>query len=120
MSKLLDFITLPLSLPVSPIWDIVITAIIGEAVYRYAYYVAGEYGSSGRERFLIHWLVRFPAYFLVWGSACLIILICRFVRTHMWVLAIAGVIVVAAIAGIVYKTRKDRKNAERGTEKNEG
>ena len=73
MKALLDFLTLPLSLPINPIWDFVICAIIGEIAYWVAYSFAGRNASSSAGRSALHWAVRIPLYFILWLIACIII-----------------------------------------------
>ncbi len=111
MKSLLDLLTLPLSLPVSPVLDYLICLIIGEIAFRIAYYYAGEYGYSSSERKLIHWVIRIPLYFVIWLVACAIILAVRFIEEH-WILvtsAIGAAIVVGAIVFGVRRLLKRKK-----------
>jgi len=107
MSKILDFLTLPLSLPISPILDFIICLAIGEVAYQIAYSVAGEHGHSGRERFLLHWLIRIPLYFLIWCIACLLIIIVDFIKAHwIYVLIALGVLLLIGITTLIIIKRK--------------
>ena len=118
MKAVLDFITLPLSLPINPIWDLVITAIIGEIAYWVAFICAGIFGDSSSERQEIHWAVRIPLYFIIWLLACLIITIVNFVKEKpLRALLILGIIIAMAAALIVIilinrKRRKEHKEME--------
>ena len=99
MKAVLNFITLPLSLPISPIWDYLICILLGEIAFRIAYSLAGQYGSTSGERTLLHWIIRILCYLLLWLVACFIILVVNFIKVHwMWVLIGFGVL---ALAGIV-------------------
>ena len=105
MSAFLDFITLPLGLPINPI-----LAIIGEVVFRIAYKAAGDLGGSSTERSILHWLIRIPLYFVVWAFVCGCILIYQYITKNLWVLFVVGGIVIAVVAiVIVVKIRKRMK-----------
>ena len=100
MKTLLDFITLPLSLPIDPIWDFIICAVIGEIAFRLAYSFAGENASSGAGRFALHWLVRLPLYLIIWIFACLIILSVKFIIAN-WVWAVLAGIVLSIVGTVI-------------------
>lgn len=114
MKLLLDFLSLPLSLPINPLWDFVICAVLGEVVYRLAYSFAGEYGHNSSERFWLHWLIRIPAYFFLWAVICVGIIVTRFVKANwMWVVPVF-VIVVGAVVGSILWLRKRRRSVGKG------
>lgn len=107
MKLLLDFLSLPLSLPINPVWDFVICAVLGEVVYRLAYSFAGEYGHNSSDRFWIHWLIRIPAYFLLWSVICVGIIVARFLKANwIWVLPIVLAVVVGIVGIIIFVKRK--------------
>lgn len=107
MKLLLDFLSLPLSLPINPVWDIVICAVLGEIVYQLAYSFAGEYGRNSSDRFWLHWLIRIPAYFLFWSVICVGIIVARFLKANwIWVLPIVLTVVVGIIGIIIFIKRK--------------
>lgn len=114
MKLLLDFLSLPLSLPINPVWDFVICVVLGEVVYQLAYSLAGEYGHNSNDRYCLHWIIRIPAYFVLWSFVCFIILAARFVKANwMWLLP-AFVGAVCAIIGIVIMAkRKPRTVSEK-------
>ena len=101
MSAFLNFITLPLGLPINPILEFIIMAIIGEVVFQLAYKAAGELGGSRGERSFWHWLIRIPLYFIVWAFVCGCILAYLYVAEHLWVLFVAGGIVIAVVAVVI-------------------
>ncbi len=107
MKGLLEFLALPLSLPISPIWDFVICAIIGEIAYQVAFSYAGRNGSSSGERTLLHWLIRFPVYFGLWLMICILILIVKFIKANwIWILVILGM--GALIGGSIILIRRHK------------
>ena len=115
MKALLDFLTLPLSLPINPIWDYVITAVIGEIAYWVAYSFAGRNASSSAGRSALHWAVRIPLYFVLWLLACLIIMIVNFIKANwIWVLVALGLIAIIGIAIIlIIHFRKKKANTKK-------
>ena len=118
MKALLDFLTLPLSLPINPIWDFVICAIIGEIAYWVAYSFAGRNASSSAGRSALHWAVRIPLYFILW----LILLfslkgdVLDFIKANwIWVLIVLGSLAVIGVIIIVilhirHKKKEETKN----------
>ncbi len=106
-----DFITLPLSLPINPLWDFVIMALIGEIAYWAAYSYAGRNASSRAGRSALHWAVRFPLYLILWLLVCIIIKIVNFIKANwIWVLISLGAIAVIGVAIIVViRKRKTAK-----------
>ena len=111
MSKIIDFLALPLSLPISPIWDFIICLIIGEVAYRIAYSLSGEYGHSSRERYFLHWFIRIPLYFIIWCIICLIITIVNVVRAN-WVIvliSLGAILVISLIILIIVKLKRRKK-----------
>lgn len=115
MKGVFDFIKLPLSLPISPIWDFVICAIIGEIACQIAFHFAGEIGDSSGERLLFHWIIRIPLYFIMWLLACFIIIVVRFFINHLWALVPTGVLIVGGII-FLFLIRRKRKNMQNATE----
>ena len=117
MKTLLDFLTLPLSLPISPIWDFLICLVLGEIAYRVAYSLAGEYGSTSEERGCIHWMIRIPFYFVLWIIACVIIKVVKFVSANLiWILIAISVLAIIGLSVllVLHIRRKIKKqdNAE--------
>ena len=89
-------------MPIHPIWDFVITLVIGEIAYWVAYSVAGRNARSSAGRSALHWAVRIPLYFILWLLACVIITIVNFIKANwVWVLIALGVIAIVGVAIIV-------------------
>ena len=111
MSTFWDFIKLPLSLPISPIWDFITCLILEEIAYKIAFSYAGEYGSTSSERGCLHWLIRIPLYLFIWLVVCVIILIVRFViENWIWIRIVLGILVlVGVIALLIYRNKKQKR-----------
>lgn len=114
MKSLLEFLALPLSLPIPPIWDYVFCVIIGEIAYQVAYALAGRYGSSRAERTALHWLIRIPFYFGLWLIVCVAITIVNFIKANwIWVLVVLGIITIAGSTILVVRHFRIRKTEVR-------
>ena len=107
MKTFVDFLTLPLSLPISPIWDFIICLVIGEIAYRVAFSYAGEFGYTSGERSILHWIIRIVVYFVVWSLVCCIILAVRFIKAN-WIWVLIVLVALAVIGLIVLIIRKKR------------
>ncbi len=114
MKELFDFLQMPLSLPISPIWDFIICLVLNEVVFQIAYGLASQGNTSG-ERSLIHWAVRIPLFFALWCIICAICLVINWIKEHPTLSIIIGtstvVIVIAVILSVTYLKKK--KNAKR-------
>ena len=111
MKSIMDFLTLPLSLPISPLWDFIICLVIGEIAYRVAFSYAGDLGSSSGERYLIHWIIRLVVYFIVWSLVCLLIMMIRFIEANwIWVLIATGILAIAGVAILFIKRSKTKRS----------
>ena len=113
MKGLLEFLALPLSLPIPPIWDYVIGIVIGELAFQVAYSFAGRFGNSSQERRALHWLIRFPVYFVTWLIICALVYIVNFIKSNwIWVLVVLGTATITAIIILcVRKARRIKENA---------
>ena len=102
MKALFEFLKLPLSLPISPIWDFVICVVIGEVAYQIAFSYAGRNGSSSGERTILHWLVRIPVYFVLWVVICTLILVVQFIKANwIWIIVVVAIMAVVG-GGVLY------------------
>jgi hypothetical protein len=121
MKALLDFLSLPLSLPINPIWDFVICAIIGEIAYWVAYSFAGRNASSSAGRSVLHWAVRIPLYFILWLIACIIITVVNFIKANwVWVLITLGILAVVGVLIIVILQIVHKKKQNKSSDSNSG
>ena len=109
MKIILDFLSLPLGLPISPIWSFLGMIIIGEVAFRIAYSIAGDYGSSSAERSIIHWIARFILYFGIWALACVVIIAAQFIAAHWIWFAAGGVFLLAGCIVTIFVISKKKK-----------
>ena len=119
MRELFSFIyeklTDPLGLPISPLYEYLILAIIGLAAYKIAYsavggmYRIGEI-SSKTAGSACHWLIRFIVLVVIWAITYGIIELAKLIMAH-WVIiisALAGILLIAGIITIVVSLNNKR------------
>ena len=109
MKLVFEFLKLPLSLPISPLWEYIAGLIIGEIAYRVAYRKAGELGSTSNERKLVHWIIRIFTNFIVWLFVCVLVLIVKFIAANwIWVLVVLGIITIVGISILIVRKRRQK------------
>ena len=108
-----ELLTDPLGLPIGAIWEYLILAVIGAI----AFVIAWEISPGGDLGSIIHWVVRFIIFIILWAIAYgIIALVQRIFTNWVLILSILGGIIVAGgiIAIVVLKKKAGEKN-----EKNE-
>lgn len=108
MYKLIfTLLTHPLGLPISPIWEYAILAVINEIAFRIAWQTSpgGTWGSE------IHWAVRIPTFFIMWVITYGIIWTIKWLFINwVFVLSILGAVIFAVgIITIIMLARKRSK-----------
>ena len=110
MSDLWSFLKLPLSLPISPVWDFLICLVLERLAYKVAFSYAGEYGSTSGERGALHWLIRIVIYLLIWSLVCFIILAVKYIIVNwVWVLIISGVLAVTGLIFLIIRRKRVKR-----------
>lgn len=97
-------LTDPLGLPISPIWEYVILAILNEIAFKIAWNVSpgGAWGSE------IHWAVRIPSFFVMWAITYGIIWIIKCLAAN-WILVLSILGITALVVGIIITILNVRK-----------
>lgn len=110
---LFELFTDPLSLPVNPMYEYIILAVIGVFAFKIAWEISpgGIFGSE------IHWSVRFIAFVVLWAVADFIImavqwLINNWVLTLIIICSIIAVIIAICLAVMAIKRKKIRKESQ--------
>jgi hypothetical protein len=111
MKALFEFIQLPLSLPINPVWDLVICLILNEVAYKMAFSLAGRNGVTSNERFFIHWSVRVPLFFLMWILFCMGIYVFRFVQQNLIWVVLIGATILCTFLVLRCWAKKHKENA---------
>ena len=94
-SFIFETLTDPFGLPLSPLWEYIIMAVIGVIAFKIAWEVSpgGQWGSE------IHWTVRLLAMVIIWAIVHGIIEAARLVMAH-WA-PVVCVLSIIAVAGII-------------------
>lgn len=107
---LFELFTDPLSLPIDPLYEYIILAVIGALALKIAWEVSpgGTFGSE------IHWPVRFIAFVVLWAVTDFMImtvqwLINNWVLTLIIICSIIAVIVAICLIVMVFKRKNSRK-----------
>lgn len=97
-------LTDPLGLPISPIWEYVILAILNQIAFKIAWNISpgGAWGSE------IHWAVRIPAFCVMWVITYGIIWIIKWLTVN-WVLVLSILVVTILVVGIIFTILNVRK-----------
>lgn len=115
-SFIFDKIIDPLTLPIHPLWEWLILAVIGEIAYRVAYskvrkmyradIIHGKFLGS-----FFHWVIRFFIFVPLWAVVYWLIVFVQWIIAN-WIMAIvilAVAIVLIIVITVVYRN-KNKKN----------
>ena len=112
-SFIFERLTDPLGLPVSPLYEYLILAIIGLVAYEIAFstvggmYRRGEISSS-MEGSVFHWIIRLIWFVVIWAVTYGIIAFAKWVTAH-WVVIVSvlgGILLTAGIVAIIILIKK--------------
>ena len=107
---LFDLLTDPFGLPIHPLWEYLILAVIGAI----AFVIGWNISPGGKLGSLIHWGVRLIVFVVLWAIVYGIIALVQWIFAN-WVLVLCilgGVVVIGGIiAIIVLKKKAGEKNA---------
>ena len=110
---LFELFTDPLSLPINPLYEYIILAVIGVLAFKIAWEVSpgGTFGSE------IHWSVRLIVFVVLWAIADFIImavqwLINNWILTLIIICSVIAVIVIACLIVIMIKRKNARKESQ--------
>jgi hypothetical protein len=99
----------PFTLPINPIWEYIMLGIIGVCAFSIGWDASpgGVFGS------IIHWVVRFIAFTIIWAIVYGVIVLFQWIFAHwIWSLIIVSVILVGfLIAIIIYRHQKKHKRS---------
>lgn len=110
MREVLSFcfeqLTDPLALPLNPIEEIIILAVLNQLAYKLAFRtVRGMYNggiiSGSTEGSLSHWPLRFIFFVVLWGITNGIIIVSRFIVEH-WLIILGTVLLSITIIWLIH------------------
>ena len=109
LSFLFDRLTDPLGLPIHPFWEYLILLAIGGIAYLVAYSFVGDLYNNGSIQLgctgsIIHWIIRFTVFLIIWAVTYFIIWLVRAISAH-WVLILCILGGIVLLCGITFATR---------------
>lgn len=118
-SFIFDKITDPLTLPIHPLWEWLILAVIEKIAYKFAFSKVGDMyrldivrgKASGS---LFHWIIRLLTFIPLWVVVYWTIVFVQWIKAN-WIMAIvilAAIIVLVIVVTIVYKSIKKKQVKE--------
>lgn len=66
MNYIFDLLVSPFGLPINPVQEYILLAIVGGIAFLLAYRLAGRFGMDSRERKVLHWTFRFIIFIALW------------------------------------------------------
>lgn len=110
-SFIFDIMKDPLGLPVHDIWEYAILAVLGIL----AFCVGWEVSFSGMVGFVMHWIARLLAFFVLWAAMYVLLAAVQWVIAHLVLLCgtivmAVAVIVIVSVTGL-HPCRKQYREA---------
>lgn len=88
MKKMIfELLVSPLSISDNYFVNSIVITLIGFVAFKVAFKLVGDIGASGGIGSLLHWTIRFIAFFLLWFSCCIVIIIARFIVKNIVLLS---------------------------------
>lgn len=105
MKKMLfELLISPLSISDNYFINSIIIALIGFIAFNIAFKVVGDIGARGVFGSLLHWIIRFIVFVLLWGACCLGISAMKFIINHGLLSIISiGCIITYYVVRKIYK-----------------
>jgi small-conductance mechanosensitive channel len=118
LSFIFDKITDPLTLPISPLYEWLILAVVGFIAFKIAYRAVGDMYdmgiiSSSAGGSLCHWIIRVIVFIPIWAAVYGVIVLAQWVVAH-WVLAVcvfAGLLLSGITTYFILKHRSCKEAA---------
>ena len=115
-SFVFDKITDPLTLPISPLYEWLILAVVGLVAYIVAFRAVGSMYDTGMISSrsggsLFHWIIRVVVFIPIWAAVYGIIALAQWVMGH-WVIALCilvGLIILGIAVLFIIKRRANRR-----------
>ncbi len=107
---LYNFLTMPIGLPINPLYSWLIMAVIGVMAFWIAYGAVGKLGLRGDAGSVAHWIIRFVVFVLLWGIVRIAIwAVQNWQLSLMAVGGIAAAVILSVIAITIMRRVKKRR-----------
>lgn len=83
--------------------NFIVIGLIGIIAFKVAFKIVGDIGLFGEVGSMLHWIIRFVTFFLLWFICCIVIEITKFIISHIIVILVlcCSFVIVVFIAVIV-------------------
>lgn len=98
-----ELLTSPLTISDNYFVNTIIIGLIGIIAFKVAFKIVGDIGLFGEVGSVLHWIIRFVTFFLLWFACCIVIEITKFIISHIIVISVlcCSFVIVGFIAVIV-------------------
>ena len=98
-----ELLTSPLTISNNYFVNSIIIGLIGFVAFKVAFKIVGDIGLFGEVGSILHWIIRFVVFFLLWFVCCIVTKITKFIISYIVVISVlcCSFIMVSFVAGIV-------------------
>ncbi len=100
-----DLITSSYSLFENPFYNYIAMFIVGSIAFAIAWNLVGEIGARGELGSILHWIIRFIAFIIIWFIFSILISIILFIKRHWLILLICVVFLAIMFILNIYAKR---------------
>lgn len=104
MKIIFDILTDPFTLPINPFWEYLILTVIGLI----AFFVGWDVSPGGVFGSIIHWIVRFVAFLVIWAITYGLIVLFQWLFSNLIHVLIITIVVLCIAIVIAILARKKR------------
>lgn len=81
-----------------------IVTLIGFIAFKVAFKIVGDIGARGEIGSLLHWIIRFIVFILLWSICCIAVITTKFVISHIVLISIIvmGMILILFLSKYIY------------------
>lgn len=98
-----ELLTSPLTISNNYFVNSIIIGLIGVIAFKVAFKIVGDIGLFGEVGSILHWIIRFVTFFLLWFACCTVIEITKFIISHIIIISVlcCSFVIVGFITAIV-------------------
>lgn len=105
MKKMIfELLTSPLTISNNYFANSIIIGLIGVIAFKVAFKIVGDIGLFGEVGSILHWIIRFVTFFLLWFACWIVIEITKFIISHIIIISVlyCSLVIASFIAGIIH------------------
>ena len=97
-----DLITSPYSLFDNPFYNYITMLVVGSIAFVIAWNLVEEIGVRGQLGSILHWIIRFIAFIIIWLILSILINIVQFIKRHWFLILICIILLTTLIILNIY------------------